>query len=496
MGKSKRSVSGDFDGAIGISERFAVLNRLITRDLNNNTNTPTFSLYTKDNITEYLSNPYTYERQLRRAVTYIYGASSHFRRLIQYFTGLSDLSFVVSPYRIDPKTANVRSVNRNYRKVLNAMSAMNVRSQFLKILTVCLREDTFYGTMWVTNDNITIQQLPSDYCAISTIEGNVLNVTFDFSYFDAHSQYLEYYPAEFQSKYRTYQSNRRQRWQELDSPTSFAVKCNNDILDYSLPPFAGILREVYDLEDYKQLKLTKTTLENYAMLVMTLGIDDEGNWQMDLDKAKEFWRNLDSVLPEEIGSVLSPMPINKISFEKANTGDTNTISEAEQNLFTAAGVSSLLFNNDKASANALLLSIKADQAITFGIVKSIEDVVNRFIQAQSYGKNFKVTFLDCSPFNRKEMGDMYLKACQYGLPFISMYAASQGMSQSEVDCMSFLENDVLNLTERFVPLQSSSTQSAASSDGNGATDEGGAPTKDVGDLTDSGEQSREDGDDW
>lgn len=496
MGKSKRSVPGDFDGAIGISERFAVLNRLITRDLNNNTNTPTFSLYTKDNITEYLSNPYTYERQLRRAVTYIYGASSHFRRLIQYFTGLSDLSFVVSPYRIDPKTANVRSVNRNYRKVLNAMSAMNVRSQFPKILTVCLREDTFYGTMWVTNDNITIQQLPSDYCAISTIEGNVLNVTFDFSYFDAHSQYLEYYPAEFQSKYRTYQSNRRQRWQELDSPTSFAVKCNNDILDYSLPPFAGILREVYDLEDYKQLKLTKTTLENYAMLVMTLGIDDEGNWQMDLDKAKEFWRNLDSVLPEEIGSVLSPMPINKISFEKANTGDTNTISEAEQNLFTAAGVSSLLFNNDKASANALLLSIKADQAITFGIVKSIEDVVNRFIQAQSYGKNFKVTFLDCSPFNRKEMGDMYLKACQYGLPFISMYAASQGMSQSEVDCMSFLENDVLNLTERFVPLQSSSTQSAASSDGNGATDEGGAPTKNVGDLTDSGEQSREDGDDW
>lgn len=496
MGKSKRSVPGDFDGAIGISERFAVLNRLITRDLNNNTNTPTFSLYTKDNITEYLSNPYTYERQLRRAVTYIYGASSHFRRLIQYFTGLSDLSFVVSPYRIDPKTANVKSVNRNYRKVLNAMSAMNVRSQFPKILTVCLREDTFYGTMWVTNDNITIQQLPSDYCAISTIEGNVLNVTFDFSYFDAHSQYLEYYPVEFQSKYRTYQSNRRQRWQELDSPTSFAVKCNNDILDYSLPPFAGILREVYDLEDYKQLKLTKTTLENYAMLVMTLGIDDEGNWQMDLDKAKEFWRNLDLVLPEEIGSVLSPMPINKISFEKANTGDTNTISEAEQNLFTAAGVSSLLFNNDKASANALLLSIKADQAITFGIVKNIEDVVNRFIQAQSYGKNFKVTFLDCSPFNRKEMGDMYLKACQYGLPFISMYAASQGMSQSEVDCMSFLENDVLNLTERFVPLQSSSTQSAASSDGNGATDEGGAPTKDVGDLTDSGEQSREDGDDW
>lgn len=493
------NAKANVEGMVGISSKFALLNRLITRDVNNNTNSPTFSLYTKDEITTYLSNPYQYEKQLRRAVTYIYGASSHFRRLIQYFTGLSDLAYVVSPYRIDPKSVNAKSISRNYRKVLNALSAMNVRTQFPKILTVCLREDVFYGTMWVTNDNITIQQLPSDYCTISTIEGNVPNVTFDFSYFDARSALLEFYPSEFQTKYNAYQKDRQGlRWQELDCPTSFAIKCNNDILDYALPPFAGILREVYDLEDYKQLKMTKTALENYAMLVMTLGMNDEGEWTMDFDKAKDFWRNLDSVLPEEVGSVLSPMPISKISFEKSNTGDTDTIAEAEQNLFTAAGVSSLLFNNDKASANALLLSIKADQAITYGIVKSIEDAVNRYIQAQSYGKNFRATFLDCSPYNRKELGDQYLKACQFGLPFISMYAATQGMSQSEVDCMSFLENDVLNLTERFHPLQSSTTQTGSSSgaDGEGATDEGGAPVKDVGDLTDSGEQSREDGDDW
>lgn len=132
MGKQTKKTN--VDGMIGISQRFAVLNRLITRDLNNNTSAPTFSLYSKDNITEYLTNPYTYEKQLRKAVTYIYGASSHFRRLIQYFTGLSDFAYVVSPYRIDPKSVNVKSVNRNYRKVLNAMSAMNVRSQFPKFL--------------------------------------------------------------------------------------------------------------------------------------------------------------------------------------------------------------------------------------------------------------------------------------------------------------------------------------------------------------------------
>lgn len=481
------NLSFDSNGVIRAPHRFAVLNRLITRDLNGTSASPTFYLYNKDNITEFLRNPYTNQKNLRNAAIYIYGASSHFRRLIQYFVGLSDLSYVVSPYKIDTSKAKTKTIGSQYRQTLNVLSSMDIKNQFSKILTVCLREDVFYGTMWVTNDNITIQQLPSDYCDIAVVEGNVLNVSFDFSYFDTNSAYLDLYPAEFKSKYASYQSNRTgMRWQELDSPTSFAVKCNNDILNYALPPFVGIFREIYDLEDYKQLKLTKTELENYAMLVMTLGINSDGEWVMDLDKAKEFWRNLDNVLPEEIGSVLTPMPINKISFEKSNVGDTDSIASAEQKLYTAAGVSSLLFNNEKASSNALLLSVKADQAITYGIVKSIEGVVNRFIQNYSYGKNFKVTFLDCSPYNRKELGDMYLKACQYGLPMVSYYCASQGLSQAEMDRMNFLEDDVLQIKGRFVPLQSSATQTTATTNG-----DNGRPQADVGDLTDSGESSRE-----
>lgn len=476
-------------GYIGISGKFALLNHLITRDLNNDTSKPTFSLYSKSDIQTYLSNPYTYEKQLRRAVTYIYGASSHFRRLIQYFAGLNDCSYVVEPYRVDPKKANIKTMNNNYRKVLNMLSSMNMKTQLPKILTVCLREDVFYGTLWVTNDNITIQQLPGDYCAISAVEGNVLNVSFDFSYFDSHQEFLNYYPTEFSTKYKIYQKNRTTRWIELDSPTSFAVKCNTDILAYPIPPFAGILREIYDIEDYKQLKVTRTALENYAMLVMSLPMDDDGRWLIDFDKAKDFWRNLDAVLPPEIGSILTPMPITKIGFEKANTKDTDTIAEAEQHLFTASGVQSALFNNDKASANALLLSIKADQAITYGIVKSVEDAVNRFVQAQSYGKNFKVNFLDISRFNRKDAGDAYLKAATYGFPTLSYYCASQGIGQAELDSMSFLETRVLGLQDMFKPVQSSSQMS--SDDSKGATDEGGAPTKDIGDLSDKREENQE-----
>jgi hypothetical protein len=473
----------------------AIWQKLVLRDLNKAPTPKFFSMYSKQQIIDFLSNPAKNEKQLRQAVLYIYAASSHFRRLIQYFVALSDLSYVIEPYDISPEKASIKAVGSNYRKVLKTLSAMSIKTQFPKILTVCLREDVFYGTFREMGDNITIQQLPSDYCQISVIQGNVPNVTFDLTYFDERKHLLPYYSEEVQQKYDLYKDHKISRYVELDSPNSFAVKCNADILQYAVPPFAGILGELYDIDEYKKMELDKTILENYAMLVMRIPMSDEGKWLMDFKKAESFYRNLDAVLPDQIGSVLSPMPVDKISFERTHADDNDTIASAEQNLFTAAGVSSLIFNNPKASANALLLSIKADQCLTYGIVKGIEDVVNRYIRYQKYGRNFKVNFLDVSCFNRKEAGDAYLKACQYGVPMISYYCASQGLGQAELDCMSFLEGRVLKLHDLFRPLQNSSQMGSALNDNNN-DGEAGAPQKDIGDLTDSGEQSREDGDDW
>lgn len=474
--------------AFHLPERFAAINKLVMRDLNKNSSATPFGKFTKDDVQRFLNKPATYSKQLRQVVLYLIGASPHFKRLIQYFTGLTDLNYVVSPHRLDTSTANAKTVRRNYHRVLNLMSSMDIKNQGEKIISTCLREDIFFGTIRESSESTIIQRLPSDYCDIAVIEDNVLNVSFDFSYFNRHPENLQLYPEEFRIKYELYKRHSNtMRWQELDAPNSFAIKAHKDILDYAIPPFAGILRDIYDIEEYKEMKMTKTDIENYALLVMQLGMTSDGHWTMDLNKARDFWSNLDHVLPAEIGSVLSPMPIEKISFERTRAADSDTVAEAEQNLFTAAGVSSLLFNNEKASSNALLLSIKADQAMTYSIVKSLEGALNRFIRRHGYGKYFKLTFIDSSPFNRKEVGDAYLKACQFGLPMVSYYCASQGLLQDEMDGMNFLEDVVLGVKDRFRPLQSSSTQSSTDTGG-----DPGRPESDLGELSDAGEQSRED----
>lgn len=475
-----------------ISPRFALLNKLIRNDLNNlsSRNNPRFYLYTRDKISEYIANPYRNRRELRNAVTYIYGASSHFARIIQYFTSLTYLRFVVYPYKIDVTKVTDKTLRSNYHKVLHLLSSGNLETELRKIISHCFKYDTFYGTIWRTADNLSIQQLPDDYCAITEIEGNVFNVTFDFSYFDTYPSRLPYYPEEFRIKYKKYKdpNDPTRKWIVLDSPASFAVKFNDDITDYPLPPFAGLLREIYDLEDFKNLKLTKTELENYALLVMKLLMNDDGQWLIDEGKAKDFFSNLSAVLPEEVGAVLSPMEVSKIDFDRAaSSDDADTVAQAEENVFTAAGVSSLIFNNAKASANALLISIKADQALTFALVKSIENVLNRYIHALSFGKNFKIEFLDVSPYNEKETADQYLKGCQYGAPMISRYCATLGIDQEELEAMNYLEVNMLDLPGKFAPLTNSAQLSKDDQN------EAGRPRVDDTQLTDSGEQSREDG---
>lgn len=120
------NINKDASGVIGMSSAFAQLNHIILRDLNSTSlRTPTFVKYTKSEIVKYLSDPYKNQKNLQDAVKYIYGASTHFRRIIQYFVGLTDFCYIITPYKIDPRKANKKITNNNYRQIIKKVEFNN-----------------------------------------------------------------------------------------------------------------------------------------------------------------------------------------------------------------------------------------------------------------------------------------------------------------------------------------------------------------------------------
>lgn len=70
------------------------------------------------------------------------------------------------------------------------------------------------------------------------------------------------------------------------------------------------------------------------------------------------------------------------------------------------------------------------------------------------------------------------------MPMVSYLAAAYGMPQSDLSNMNFLEDTILGIKERFMPLRSTNTMPAESQ-------ERGRPEAEMGELSDNGELAKE-----
>lgn len=466
---------------------YAAQNKLMLRNLqSNNQKSPTYSKYSKTDIVSYLENPSTNEANLRNMSTYLFNISNYYRRLIQYFAGMPTFSYTISPWKLDlSKTVNDAKLRSTYQKVSDRLAIMNIPHEFQQVLEIAFRDDVYYGYVWETKDSFMLQNLDPTYCKICGKEDGVFTFAYDFSYFDGYKDDLLMYPPEFTTKYNQYKSQGTAfRWQELDGQKSICIKINETTM-VPIPPFVSLFSALADIEDYRAITKNASETNNYKMISLEIPVNDDGEFLIDYDLAKEFYKQLLNVLPENIGAILTPMKVSDWNFEKSGSlTETDLVTKAEASLWSQAGVNKLLFGGgEDPSSSTLELSTVNDQAIIFRVLRQIERWINKQLKQMSGSYKFRINLLDVTRFNKKEMHDQYLKDGQYGLPARSAIMATSDLGQTELQSMAYLENVVLNLKQHEVPLVSSNVQ----------TSEGGRPTaEESGEkIGDAGEASRE-----
>lgn len=464
---------------------FAKLSKLPVADLTKGAQAKTsYQKYTKAQVISWLQSPDRNEKNLRNASKYMYDASTHYKRLINYFAKMPTWAYILTPSKFDPFKTKTDAFYKQYLKTAYYVENMQIKHEFQKIMGTLFVEDVFYGVCWETADDFFIQKLNPDNCIISSVESGVYNFAYNMS--TIKEAELINYPSEFESLYREYLKDGI-RYKEVPSKIGICIKLNEDRA-FPLPVFVGVLPALYDIDDFKSLQKSRVEIDNYKALSMQIPVDKDGIPLIDGDMAADYFNDMLEVLPENIGAILSPMKIESWNFEKSGgMKDSDEVHKSEEQYWSSAGTSSLLFgSSENATSSTLKLSIKADEEIALSVMTQFERWLNRRLRNVTGSIKFRAKILPITVFNQDEMIERYNKAGASGLPVKLMLCAAMGFEPSEALGMAHLENDIMKLAEQFTPLQSAHTQTADSGDAGRKTNESKGE-----DLSESGEETKD-----
>lgn len=446
--------------------------------------------YSLDMIEQALANPETYPQVLVNTSRYLMGVSSFYMRLNQYFAKMGLFHYIIDTYdvRMPINDSMLARYREDYQKLQSQLEKMNLRHEFSKIMSVLPSEDLFCGVIFEDSTDFFIWRVPATLCKIAQIQDGVYNFKIALSGINALD--IGEYPISIQQAFLAYKNNEDylDGWYIPPADKQICIKLNETCL-YPLPLMIMLVKDIFDIDTYKKLKLQKARVDNYKAIVIEIPIDKSSvDKPLLTEETITVFAEMNKAnMPDDVGLIHTLGAAEAISF-KDNTNNTNNLSDAIGNLYDGAGVPSTVFNGGT-SSSALKLSIETDAAIIYGVYRQFERYMNRFIKLRKFNRtNYKFSFRiqDSTVYNRDTVTDAYLKAAEHGLPFKMDYAVSLGLSQNRVMGNLFSENEALELHNHLIPLPTSYTMSS---------DDVGRPTNESQgrELTESGEQTRDSG---
>jgi len=462
-------------------------------DLTSNS-TKVWTVFSKETLRSYLQNPYASSSQasLRNLAKFLYTLSFPLRRIVNYFASLPDFS----AYKINLDFSIIEdndeeSLLQDYEDACRFVRKMNLELNMFKLLVTAWREGIVYFQPYQDDDGtMYLMPLDSQYCKVASVGYNgLLHVAFDFSFFrGTNAFYLDVWDKEYKQKYNKFDKDSSLKWQELDTARAFKIDLAD--IDLVISPFASLFEGLIDLIDLQSLMAVKDSLDIYKLLVMKIPLlktTNPDDLALNLNLAKKFFTLAQESLPPEIGLILSPgMDVDSISFDKNATSDTNAIADSYQNLMEQTGISQIFDSSRLTGASSVKMSMLSDALMaTRGIMKQIEAFVNERILMQFPNSMAYMKFIDTVTYTKEERINQIEKAASLGLPVKQEYMTLLGYDPLETIASDWLETKLgLSVTKFIHPLVSAHTQSAGS-------ETGGAPTKDDGELTDAGSETKD-----
>ena len=482
---------------------FANLKRNIVQDLINSKNESViYKKYTKEKIVTMLENPQKNEEQLRELSRFIYLVSSHYRRLVDYYSTILLYNYTVVPTKIPTKKPNKAKYTECYYHVVNECEKYNLQQEASESIKIAVRDGIFFGICYENEDSFYIKPFnETKYAKISSVEDGVFRWSLDMAYFNGKEYLLDMYGTDIKRNYYLFKGNKKEgikgdktkKWYEL--PNGIVVKADKSDYFGSIPTFANLLLDILSIDDYKLLQKAKVEGDNYKILGFKLETDSEGAPIIPYDLAAKYFNTASETLPSGVGAILVPFNISEHSFQSSTASNINNVSNATSAFWEGAGTPSSLFGGGNInSSGAMSIAVRPDEALAFAMLQQFERYFNVKFKKMDLPYSFKLKFSRLSIFNQNEYANRLSKAASLGMPVKLEYISALGFSPSDVLGMTYLEEDVLGLAKKvwLNALISSSTMSHSDNEGGRPTSESkGEIIGEAGEQTQTNESNME-----
>ena len=456
------------------------------RDVTKTTRQTTLSSYSKDTVVSYLQNISSNENNLRNLSRYLFYRSQVYFRLVMYNATMFDLNARTVIPSYDPlKDNDSTKMLKSYYETLQWLERMNLQHEFLSVLVNNFIEDVFYGCCWIDETGMFILQLPPENCKI---KGKYFTGDFafdvDMSWFKKHEYLIEYLGEPFSSMYSAYGGENSNKWQPMPDEYALCTKYRLESWETVCPPYSGLFIDLIGLLNLADVQAVADEQQIYKLITATIPLlknsDIPDDWAVDVDTALDYFKKLDAALPDYVGRVITPIPLDTISFNEDQTTDTTKVQKATKEVLNTSGGAQILNSSTISGAEAFKSATRSDTELAISsLLGQISGWTNRMM-SYLVSNPAKVKFFEVSAYTKDAFKESLQKDLNYG--FVSALAinALNGFSELDTLALNYLERDVLKLNEKFTPYQTASTQS-----GNGA------PEKSDTEISDEGSETRD-----
>lgn len=467
---------------------------------------PTSSPTDRNKVRRLLEHPEQHANELRNIAEFVRNNILQYDRAEEYFISLFSFKYYLLPKR---PVNEMNSFEKSKRKAYNLLQSIRIKEQYPRIIADVIKNGIGFYMFKKGSDFLDFIRLPIDMCRVTNVRSSVgICFEVDLWYFrtlidskqlapevcEYYSDLIEHMMAPLEKKTPESEKKAQGRIYVPISPVHGFCFCADSYRPTSVPLLAGLLPDALDILEYKSLAKQKAVLETWCIIPQVIPYDEAEKPRVPLQLAKQTIQNLQNILPPGVVTFSTPLePQETITLQSASTQE-NIVGLGEQNFFSSVGIAGNVMGVGEAKNNAV---IDFSNLVDFGFVEHIYNqfdiCTNLLLMMFVNDKDWKVHFFGNAYKNAQEIKDAQQVFTGTNMP-AEYLGANLGFEPQDFEYMLQM-GEKSKLKEKMIPIASAyntSGQAILQGEGETGDSEGGRPKLDDSELSDSGEQTRED----